>query len=127
MSPLTKEHVIKIILNAVEKNFPKDCTCCGHHFPTYKEYLQDTHPLGSPISYDAENEDWQPQKPLGILAYWKCKFCCNTLTTNINDLEIETIWQLLSWIKEESIRRGVSSKSILHEIRSKMRKQVLGE
>ena len=124
---MTEEQVVKTILTAVEKNFPKDCTCCGHRFHTYKEYLQGTYPLGEPLSNDAAIDDWRPQKPLGFLAYWKCKFCSNTLTTKIDSLEKDTTWQLLSWLKEEMNSKGVSNSAILNDIRVKMRQQVLGE
>ena len=124
---MTEEQVLKTILTAVEKNFPKDCTSCKHRFYTYKEYLQKTYPLGAPVSNDAVINDWHPQRPLGFLAYWKCKFCSNTLTTNINSLEKDTVWQLLSWLKEEMKSRGVSNSAILNDIRVKMRKQVLSE
>lgn len=123
---MTEQQVIKTILTAVEENFPKDCTCCGHSFSTYKQYLKETYPLGSPLSNDAAIGNWQPQKPLGFLAYWKCKLCSNTLTTNINSLENDTVWQLLSWIKEETTIRKISSTELLNDIRGKIRKMVLG-
>ena len=123
---MTEEQVVKIILTAVEKNFPKVCSCCSHRFQTYKDYLQDTFPLGEPLSNDAAIDDWRPETPLGFLSYSKCKSCTNTLTTNIGSLDKETIWQLLSWIKEEMKHRGVSNSAILNDIRAKMRQQVLG-
>jgi hypothetical protein len=123
---MTEEQVTKTILTAVEKNFPKDCSCCGHLFHTYKDYLEGTTPLATPISYDAEIGNWQPQKPLGFIAYWKCNSCSNTLTTNLHSLETETIWQLLTWLKKETKSREVSRKELLESIRAKMRKQVLG-
>jgi hypothetical protein len=124
---MTEEQFIKTILTAVEKNFPKDCTSCGHRFYTYKEYVQETSPLGLPLSYDAEVDNWRPQSPLGFHAYCKCNFCSNTLTTDIKSLENDTIWQLLSWIKEEMKHRGISSRILLNDVRGKMRKQALGE
>jgi hypothetical protein len=127
MKALTEEQVTKIILTEVEKNFPKDCACCGYRFHTYKELLQGAHPLGAPQSHDATIEDWRPQDPLGFLAYWSCGFCSNTLTTNINSLEIEATWQLLSWIKKKMKKRGVSSELLLSNIRERMMAQAFGE
>ena len=124
---MTDEQVSKIILAAVEKNFPKDCTCCGHRSQSYREYLQVASPLGPPLSYDAAFENWRPSKPLGFLAYWTCNFCSNTLTTNINALEVDTIWQLLSWVKEQTKQRGISSSALLKDIQGKMMKQALGD
>ena len=65
--------------------------------------------------------------PLGLHSYCKCNFCSNTLTTNIDSLKPDTIWQLLAWIKEETNNRGVSSRELLNEIREKMRKHVLAK
>ena len=122
---MTEEQVVETIFTAVANNFPKDCSCCGHRFHTYNDYIQETSILGTPFSYDAENKDWRPATPLGFHAYCKCNFCSNALTTNIDSLEPDTIWQLLAWIKEETNNRGVSSRELLNEIRGKMRKHVL--
>ena len=122
---MTEKQVIKTILTAVEENFPKDCTSCRHRFHTYKDYIQETTLLGTPISYDAENKNWLPGTPLGFHSYCKCNYCSNTLTTNIDSLKRDTTWHLLAWIKEETKNRGVSSREILNDIREKMRKHVL--
>lgn len=124
---MTEEQVIKIILTALEKNFPKDCSCCGHRFYTFKEYLNENQLLGPPRSYDAEIEEWHPKKPLGIYAFARCNFCSNTLTTNLSSLKDETTWQLLSWIRDEMKQKGVSSSVLLNDIRGKILKQISGE
>jgi hypothetical protein len=124
---LSEVQVINFIRTAVEKQFPKICSPCGHRFYTFKEYLQNTDHIGQPHSYDAEIQDWRPNKPLGALAYAKCKFCKNTMATSLFSLEVETMWQLLSWIKEETSKRGVSSSDILNDLKVKITNQVLNE
>ena len=121
---MTEDQIINIIHKAVESQFPKNCTACGHRFKSMKEHLEYTTHLGQPRSYDADMKDWQPSYPLGTFYFSKCK-CGNTLALDSYSVEVDTMWQMLAWIKKESPRRDLSVGELLNDLRAKMNAQVL--
>lgn len=121
---LSEEQVVDIIHAAVEKLFPKDCAACGRRFNSMKEYLENTVHIGQPLSFDADEQDWQPSNPLGTFSFSDCE-CGNTLvlgSTGVVDTEI--MWQLLAWVKKESKRKAISVNEQLNDLRVKMNAQV---
>jgi hypothetical protein len=124
---LTEDQVINIIREEAESLFPKNCTACGHRFYSLKEYLENTVHLGKPRCYDAEVQAWQPHDPMGIFAFSNCKNCGNTLTISSSKTNIMTMWQLLEWIKNAVLRRGVASDELLNGLRATIENQVLNE
>ena len=122
---LSEGQVVDIIHAAVEKQFPKDCFSCGRRFNSMKEYLENTVHVGQPLSYDADEQDWQPSNPLGTFSFSDCE-CGNTLVLGSNKVvDTETMWQLLSWVKKEAKRRAISVDEQLNDLRAKMNAQVL--
>ena len=121
---LSEDQVVNIIQTAVENLFPKDCGACNRRFNSMKEYLENTTHIGQPRSYDADMQDWQPSNPLGTFSFSKCN-CGNTLALGSSSVEVETMWQLLAWVKKEGQRRGVSINELLNDLRAKMNAQVL--
>ena len=124
---LNEDQVIKIIRTNVENQFPKNCSACGHQFSSLKEYLQNTVHLGKPYSYDAEMQDWKPQKPLGTFSFSQCNFCGNTVALGSSSMKVTTMLQLLWWAKNEKTQRGVSIRDLLNDLRAKIDNQVLTE
>jgi hypothetical protein len=121
---LSEGQVVDIIQTAVENQFPKDCAPCGRRFNSMKEYLESTVHLGQPRSYDADMKDWQPSNPMGTFSFSACK-CGNTLVLGSSSVEVETMCQLLDWVKKEGQRRGLSIGELLNDLRAKMNAQVL--
>jgi hypothetical protein len=125
--PLTEDQVISIIRENVENQFPKICSACSRQFISLKEYLQNTTHLGEPRSYDAEDQDWEPYKPLGTFSFSKCNHCENTLSLGSSSMKISTMWQLLRWARKEKKQKGIPIREILNNLRTKIDNQVLTE
>ncbi len=107
-----------------EKQFPKECKCCGKLYSSFKEYLQNTTHVGQPISYDAENEDWQPDTPLGTMSLAKCP-CGTTLAITSSGMDISILLKLMNWAQSESEKRGVTISDLLEDLRAAIDKSVL--
>jgi len=123
---MNEDKVVKIIRHFIEKQFPKECSCCKRRFMTLKEYLQVTTHLGKPISYDADLGEWQPKKPLGTHSFSNCP-CGNTLTIGSDGMGVFTMLQLLLWARGETRKRGISTRDLLAHVREKIDKQVLAK
>ena len=121
---LSEDQVVDFIRSDFESQLPKRCAACGHLFKSVKEYIENTVHIGQPRSYDADVQDWQPSRPLGVFAFSKCN-CGNTLTLCSSSVEDETMRQLLSWFKKEGQRRSVSISELLNDLRAKVETQVL--
>ena len=120
----SEDQVIDFIRADFESQFPKSCTACGHLFKSVKEYIENTVHIGQPRSFDADIQDWQPIRPLGIFAFSKCN-CGNTLTLCSSSVKDETMRKLLAWFKKEGQRRNVSISELLNNLRTKVEAQVL--
>ena len=107
---MTEDQVINIIRTSVEQQFPKDCNVCGFRFNSMKEYLLNTDHIGAPHSFDAELENWRPYSPIGTYSFSDCK-CGNTMVLGSSNVEVETMCQLLDWVKKEGQRRDISIKT----------------
>ena len=123
---MTEDEVIKIVGKHVEKLFPMVCSTCNHRFASLKEYLEDTIPIGKPISYDAERGDWKPLKPLGTFSLRNCQ-CGTTLSLSSHGMRIATLWRLLRWLRKESSSRGINMREGMEDIRKKSNDQVLNQ
>ena len=123
---MTEYQVINIIRTNVEQQFPKNCNACGRRFNSLKEYLQNTVHVGNPHSYDAEVQNWRPQKPLGTLSFSDCQ-CGNTLVLGSSRMSVVTMWRLLWWARGETSRRKVSVNELLNDLRIKIDNRVLNE
>ncbi len=121
---MTKDDVIEIIRNHISKQFPRDCQNCGRHFISIADYLQNTTHIGDPISYDAEEEDWQPEDPLGTVSLAHCQ-CGTTLAITSSGMKRLTMWRLLLWARWETLKQGVTVRELLIDLRKKIDRTVL--
>ena len=121
---ITEEETIKIILGHFERFFPKTCSVCGCHYESYKEYLQNTEPLGEPHSYDVENGDWTPLNPIGTYVFSDCK-CGNTLSIGTDGMDLLVLWRIMFWARLEKARRKIPFGCLLNDLRTKVCNQAL--
>lgn len=121
---MTDDEVIRINYEYYVSLFPKVCAGCGRQFVTLGEYVRSTARVGSVISYDAEMADWKAPTPLGSVALSNCP-CGTTLALTSAGLPVETVHMLLEWLKVETMRRGVTSETLLDYLRSEIRKLAL--
>jgi hypothetical protein len=116
---LVEAEVITIVRGHIERQFPMNCSMCGHLFASLKDYLEYTTHLGKPVSYDADTEDWRPLEPLGTLSYANCQ-CGTTLSISSEGMGLLTLWQLLRWARNESSRRGISMGELLEDLEKRL-------
>jgi len=123
---MTDDEIIQMMREHFEGLFPKVCSNCSRRFATLREYILDTQRLGGSISYDAEAGDWETTQPIGGLALANCP-CGTTLALTTESMPLSKIHLVLKWIKEETQRRGLSSKELMGYVRDEVRKRVLAD
>lgn len=123
---MTEDDVIEIIRIFIGRQFPKDCPNCGRQFSSIADYLQNTTHIGEPISYDAEEEDWQPKDPLGTVSLARCQ-CDTTLAITSSGMKRLTMWRLLLWARLETLKRGITVRELLTSLRKKIDRNVLNQ
>lgn len=121
---MTEKEAIEIIQNYINTQFPKDCPKCGRRYNSLREYLQNTTHQGDPISYDAEDGDWKPKKPIGTFSLANCQ-CGTTLSVDSSEMKLGTMWRLLFWTRVETLKRGMSMRELLSHLRQEIDKKVL--
>ena len=121
---MTQDTVVEIMIEQLQRQFPKRCTYCGRQFANLKDYLTHTVQLGEPISLDAEELDWVPLQPQGAFALANCA-CGTTLCLPIKGTNLFSMWSLLLWIKRNSQKRAISVNQLLLELRDHAEKKVL--
>lgn len=82
--------------------------------------------MGNPVSYDAEQDDWTPTRPLGTQALANCT-CGSTLAIDSSGMSLWTLWRLMRWARHESRRRGITMDQMLAWVRAQIDEQVLRE
>jgi hypothetical protein len=123
---LSDEEVTEIVIECIDRQFPKACPCCGRRYSSLVEYLRQTKPLGRPISHDADIGDWRPWSPLGTQAYANCP-CGSTLAIGTEGMGLSTMWKLLQWARVQSRKRGLTTSELLDSLRAEIDKRVLAE
>jgi len=118
----SEAEVVQMTLEHIQGLFPRTCPKCKRTFATYREYLLNTKHIGSPISYDAEFEDWKPSRTTGNLSLANCP-CGNTMALSSEGMPLEQIWQVLKWVKVEAERRNVEIQKILEHLRTEVGKR----
>jgi hypothetical protein len=121
---MNENDVIEIMKNFISRQFPKDCTSCGKRYNSFAEFIRNTTYVGKPISYDAEQEDWQPERPIGTIGMSNCS-CGTTLTIGSKGMDLKTLWRLMNWARKETKKRGIMMSDLLESLRSKIDKSVL--
>jgi hypothetical protein len=123
---MTDQEALHLVRQHFESLFPKTCSSCGRRFATLREYIVSTTRVGPAKSYDAELGDWKPAEPIGSLALSNCP-CGSTLALSTEGMALPQRLALLSWVKIETQRRGVSSSQLLERMRDEIRRQVLSD
>ena len=123
---MIENKVIDLIVDYLLENYPQQCPNCGQRFSSLKEYLLCTTPVGKPISYDAEDENWMPEKPVGTFALANCLQCGTTVSLNSVRMSRLHNWLLLNWAKRTTRKRNITISDLLEELRTKIDAKVLG-
>jgi hypothetical protein len=123
---VTEADAIRITRAHIESKFPKICTNCGERFETLSDYLAKTRHVGPPVSYDAEVDDWSPEKPLGTISLANC-VCGSTMVIESAGMPLRTVARLMMWARAESSRRKISMRQLLEWLRSQIDDQVMRE
>ena len=118
------DNVVDITIELLSKQFPKECSCCGKQFTSLKEYILNTTPCGQPVSYDAEEKDWDTNNPVGTISLSNCK-CGTTLALSSKDVDLGTMHRLLDWVKTETKEKEISSMDLLDLLRITINQKVL--
>lgn len=123
---MTAEEAIRKTRSHIEGKFPKTCPSCYKVFATLADYLLETRHIGTPVSYDAEEGDWTPTKPLGTQSMANCS-CGSTLAIDSSGMSLWNLWRLMRWARRESQLRGITMEQLLAWVRTQIDEQVLGE
>jgi hypothetical protein len=123
---VTAEEAIRKTRSHIEGKFPKTCPSCHKVFATLADYLLETRHVGAPVSYDAEEGDWTPTKPLGTQSMANCS-CGSTLAIDSSGMSLWNLWRLMRWARRESHLRGITMEQLLTWVRAQIDEQVLGE
>ncbi len=118
------EEVIRVMREYLEGLFPKACPACGREFPTLRDYIRHTTPLGPTLSLDATDEDWAPTRPLGTFALANCP-CGNSLALSTDGLPDATRLAMLGWLRAETERLRLAPDVVLGRVRDEIRARVL--
>jgi hypothetical protein len=121
---MTEAEVINAMRRHLEGLFPKVCPTCQRRFATLRAYLLTTEHFGSAIPYDAEMGNWSPWRPLGTVTYAKCG-CGHILALTSAGMPLAQLWLLLNWARQETRKRGMTSRELLNYLRVAICKQVL--
>jgi hypothetical protein len=82
--------------------------------------------VGQPVSYDANENNWDTRQPIGSAALANCS-CGTTLALTTEEMALPLRLELLNWVKMETQRRGITPSDLLADLRDKIRKGGLAE
>ena len=116
---LAEPEIMRLIHDHIRGLFPKTCPKCQRHFATYRDYLAQTKPLGTPVSYDLEFGDVKPADSIGNLSLANCP-CGNTLALSSQGMPSADLWKVLKWIKLEIQHRKITLPEMLAYIRQQV-------
>ena len=123
---MTEAQVIEIMIEHLEGLFPKSCPNCRREFPTLRDFVLNTAPVGRLVARDLELGDLKPLHPTGAVAVSNCGCGCS-LTLTSDGMPVARYWELLVWAEHETKRRGLTPEELLQYVRGEIRKQVLAE
>ena len=120
---MTESEVVEVIKSHLERRFPRSCSNCSTRYESLADFVTRTTRVGSPVSYDAQIGDWEPETPVGTFAMANCE-CGTTLTLSSDGMGLITIWRLLRWARRTSRQRGVSVPELLDQLRGQIDRAV---
>ena len=119
---LTKslEAFIPPMLEMAETQFPRVCNACKRPYRNFKQFVQETKPIGVPtIMLDAETD------PIGMMSWTNCE-CGSTLIVSCErrdeDMRHSEFTRVL---KAEAQASGRPIKDLLLAIRAEVRRRLL--
>jgi len=121
---MEERDVIRVIIDFLSKQFPKDCNCCGKHYHSLADFIKNTKHLGQPVSYDADEKDWFPKIPIGTISIYTCS-CGTSLSLGSDGMNVMTLWRIMQWARKESKARGTTISDVLEDLRDKIDNSVL--
>ncbi len=121
---MEKRQVIDTIKNHLYRQFPKTCSSCGKRYPTLAIYIKQTTHVGKPISYDAQANDWKPQKPVGSMSLSNCE-CGSSLSLDSRGMGVFALWRLMAWARKQAKSKGVEVDDVLADLRKEIDDSVL--
>lgn len=121
---LTDAEALEAVRRHFESLFPRSCPTCDRVYPTLREYVSLTRPIGPPRSWDADLGDWEARIPVGSHALANCT-CGSTLALSTEGMGAERQRVLLDWLQQACRRRGLSPTELLEWMRAEIRREVL--
>ncbi len=121
---MEKNEIINIIIKFISKQFPKKCTCCGKPYYSLADYTQNTIQVGKPISYDADDDDWSPINPIGLVSIANCE-CGTSLAISSSGMALSNLLKIMKWTRVETIKRDETTSNILENIRTDIAKIII--
>jgi hypothetical protein len=123
---LTEAKIIMIVHAQMLRQFPKICLRCNRYFPTYRDYLLNTKPIGDPVSYDLDFGEIKPAQSTGNVSLANCT-CGNTLTLSSHDMPSADLWVTLKWVSVEVERRKSTVLQVLKYLREAVQNHELSK
>lgn len=116
---MTEAELLRVMRLHTEKLFPKTCHSCGNLFASPRDFFENTSPIGSVISYDANDNDWKPADPLGTFGFFNCT-CGNTLTLGTDGMQLQELWSAMEWARSHCETHQTQLENLLNHLREKL-------
>lgn len=121
MLPKSLEVFIPPMLAMAETQFPRVCNACQRPYRNFKQFVQETKPIGSPtITLDAEAD------PIGMMSWTNCE-CGSTLIVSCERRDEDMHDQFTRALKAETQASGLPIKDLLLAIRAEVRQRMLND
>ena len=121
---MTEGEVIRHWREHLETQFPKACAHCHRSYTDLHDFVSHTKQLGHVMPYDAEMGEWEPDNPIGTMLFANCE-CRNTLVLTSKGMPLPLLWQLLYWVRIETLKRQTTPTALFTELREKMHRKLL--
>lgn len=115
--PESIETFIDPIIAACRAQFPRKCDNCGREFHSFQDFAGNTRPVGS-LQLPYRQDDL-----FGAISYVNC-LCGSTITLKYVDAAAHG--RLAEAILREAVISGRPVRAILMDLRSEVRRRVLG-
>src|SRR5688572_5267112 len=119
---MSEDEVVRIVRSHIEGLFPRVCPTCSRRFASLREYLDATTHLSTPVLYD-DIFDELPAQPIGPMSFANCP-CGTTLAIGSKGIPRGRMVELLTWARDESLRRSIDVRELLRHIRDRIDEQV---
>ncbi len=121
---MQRNEIILLVIKFISNQFPRTCRCCGKTYYTIADYTQNTIQVGKPISYDADDGDWNPVNPIGLVSIANC-ICGTSLAISSHGMSLSSLAQIMEWARIETQKRNETASDILENIRIEIAKIII--